>query len=240
MKFYQELGKGKDMLRTTNKDSDWTPKYYDIFVGLFVAFIILSAITTPKLFSLCGFIFPAAVIFFPISCIIGDVLTEIYGFNRTRRAIWVGFACNILMMLATTIVIMLPPLDFNIDTHNSFKALFAQVPRVVLASLTAYLFGEFVNSFVMSKMKKFQSAKFFGVRAILSTIAGQFFDTIIVVIIAFYGVYENHMLVTMMFSVWGFKVLYEMIALPLTTLLVKHIKKKEGVEHFDNQELKLL
>lgn len=228
------------MLRTTNKDSDWTPKYYDIFTGLFVAFIILSAITTPKLFSFAGFVFPAAVIFFPISCIIGDVLTEIYGFNRTRRTIWVGFSCNILMMVATFIVIKLPPLDFNIETHNAFKLLFAQVPRVVLASLTAYLFGEFVNSFVMSKMKKMQSAKHFGIRAIASTIAGQFFDTIIVIIIAFYGVYDNAMLVTMMFSVWGFKILYEIIALPLTTILVRHIKKKEGVEHFDNQELKLL
>jgi len=226
-------------LRVSNSDKDWHPKLFWFFAGLFVTAYLLSVILTAKVFTFHGIVLTAGIFVFPIVCILGDVLTEIYGFNNARKVIWLGFIANIFLIALTQLAIVLPAaLDPNIDT--AFVNLFSLTPRIVVASLTAYLVGEFMNSYVVSKMKIRQEGKNFGLRAILSTVVGQFFDTIIVVIIAFYGVLPNSDLLKLAISSWIIKVLYEVIVLPLTILTVRYVKNKEGVEHYDKEEISLI
>lgn len=226
-------------LKVSTSDRDWNPKMFWMFAGLFVIAYMLSIILTAKVFMFKGIVLTVGIFAFPIVCILGDVLTEVYGFNNARKVIWLGFIANIFLILLTQLAMVLPAaLDPNIDT--AFTTLFSLTPRIVVASLTAYLVGEFVNSYVVSKMKVKQEGKNFGIRAIASTIVGQFFDTIIVIIIAFYGVLPVKDLYVLALSSWVIKVLYEVIVLPLTILTVRYVKHKEGVEHFDKEEISLI
>ncbi len=228
-----------ESMRVTNHDYEWHPKYYGVLVGLFCGIYMITTALVPKLVDIGGIILSAALITFPLCCIITDLLTEVYGFNRTRQAIWTVLVCTVLFAVFSQIAIALPAASFW-PHQDAFVTIFDSVPRVVLAGCLAWLVGEFLNSYVMSKMKIFQKANNPASRFIGSTVVGQFADTLVFYTIAFAGTVPAGSLVNMMLVGWGAKIAYEVIALPLSVPIAAKIKRLEGIEHFDRQKLSLV
>ena len=159
-------------------------KYLDVITGLFVAVLIISNIVSSKITSIGPLTLDSGTILFPLSYIFGDVLTEVYGYSRSRKIIWIGVSMNLLMAVTLMIVGVLPSAP---DWHNqdAYNAILGLTPRIVAASIIAFFVGEFSNSFVMSKMKIFTEGKHLWTRTIGSTLVGEFFDTILFILIAF-------------------------------------------------------
>ncbi|MFN9320247.1 MAG: queuosine precursor transporter [Chitinophagales bacterium] len=208
-------------------------KFFTFFAVLFVAVLLISNVAAQKLIPVGPFIFTAGILVFPISYIFGDVLTEVYGYKNTRKIIWLGFLSSTFMAIFFWIIIKLPAAP-GWNNQAAFETTLMQVPRVVFASLVAYLFGEFSNSYVISKLKIANQWNNMCLRFIASTLVGQFFDTIIFAVIAFGGIIPNDILITAIWSGYLFKVVYETIVSPLTVIIVNYIKKKEGVDVYDN------
>lgn len=209
--------------------------FSQLFVTLacaFVACLLISNIIAGKLIEVFGFVLPAAVILFPVTYIFGDVLTEVYGFERTRLVIWVGFAANALMSAVFLITIALPHPSFW-KQQNEYATVLGFTPRVVLASLIAYAVGEFSNSIVMSKLKLVSRGRRLWLRTIGSTLVGQGIDTLIFISIAFAGVAPQRILFEMMAVQFLWKVGYEAAFTPLTYLVVNWAKRREGLDVFD-------
>lgn len=207
-------------------------KYLDFITAFFAVVLILSNITSSKILSLGWFSFDGGTILFPLSYIFGDILTEVYGYARSRRVIWIGFAMNILMVLIFYVVGKLPPaMDWG--NQSAYDAILGVVPRIVLGSLCAYLIGEFLNSYVLAKLKVKTVGKFLWLRTIGSTMVGQFFDTTIFLLIAFAGVLPWDLIWIIWISNYIFKVGIEVILLPLTYRVVVFLKKKESEDYYD-------
>ncbi|HEX3799326.1 MAG TPA: queuosine precursor transporter [Verrucomicrobiae bacterium] len=222
-------------LRITESERDWVPKHYDIITISFVTTLLVSNLLATKLFQCGPAIFSAGILVFPISYIFGDVLTEVYGFNRTRRIIYMGLIANVFMSLALYVAIKLPPAP-GWTMQTEFSAIYSLVPRIVIASALAYLAGELTNSAIVSRLKMMHEGRHLWLRLVCSTAAGQLVDTMLFVIIGFAGVFDNHLLVLAVISGWLFKVLYEIIAIPVTYRIVAKLKALEGVEHFDKKD----
>jgi uncharacterized integral membrane protein (TIGR00697 family) len=203
-----------------------------IITGLFITCLITSNIIIAKQISIGGIILPAAIIIFPLSYIIGDVLTEVYGYRQARRVIWLGFLCNLIAVLAIWLSKILPPAPV-FDAQNAYERILGSTPRFLLASFAAYLAGEFTNSVVLSKMKIMTKGRWLWTRTIGSTLLGQGVDTVVVLAIAFVGVLPLSALGAMMFFHWLFKCVYETLATPLTYVVVNYLKRKEGVDVYD-------
>jgi len=209
-------------------------RYTDFITATFVAILIISNIASTKILSLGWFSFDGGTIIFPLSYIFGDILTEVYGYARSRRVIWIGFVMNLLMVLIFWIVGTLPPaLDWPFQ--ESFMNILGVVPRIVLASLVAFLFGEFINSYVLAKLKVMTAGKHFWSRAIGSTVVGQLFDTTIFLLIAFAGILPWNLIWIIWVSNYVFKLGTEVILLPITTRIVHWLKKKEEEDYFDTE-----
>lgn len=204
-----------------------------LFVAcLFVTLLLLSNIIAGKLMQVTGLVLPAAVILFPLTYLFGDVLTEVYGYQKARLVIWAGFACNILMALVFLAVIVLPYPSFW--THqDAYATVLGMAPRLVAASLTAYWLGEFSNSTVLSLMKKLTGGRWLWTRTIGSTLVGQGVDTLIFITAAFYGLVPSGVLVQMILAQYAWKVAYETAATPLTYLVVGWLKRVEHEDTFD-------
>lgn len=202
-----------------------------ILAILFVVCLISSNLFATKVISLWGVNLPGAVIIFPISYIINDCISEVWGFRRARLVIWLAFIMNALVVFVGQLVVWLPAASFW-DGAQHFDYVFTMAPRVVLGSLLAFLIGSTVNALVMSKMKIVDKGRRFGVRAILSSLAGEFADSLIFMPIAFLGT-PLKVLGGMMLAQVSFKVLYEIIILPLTASVVRWIKDFEGVDTYD-------
>jgi len=226
-------------LRKTSSVDDWIPKYLDIVTAVFVGTLLISNMTAQKLFHLGPATFTAGILVFPITYIFGDVLTEVYGFVRARRVIYMGLLMNVFMAVILWISVKLPP-AVGWTMQDAYATVHMQVPRIVLASVVGYLGGELTNSFIMSLLKVVFNAKRLWVRTISSTIVGQFVDTSLFVLIGFGGVYNTGLLVAAVVSGWLFKVIYEAAATPLTYLIVGKIKMLEGIEHFDLKDRRRL
>ncbi len=207
-------------------------KYYDIVGMSFVAVLLVSTVAAQKLFAFGPFTLTAGIIVFPFAYIFGDILTEVYGYAKARRVVWIGFAANLFLAIICVIATALPPAP-GWPFQNEFASVLNFVPRIVIASLIAYLMGEFVNSFVMAKMKVRTQGKHLWARTIGSTVVGQGVDTVIFALIAFWGVLPGSVLLAMMASGYLFKVAYEVLVTPFTYVIVKKLKKAEGVDHFD-------
>ena len=203
-----------------------------VVVALFVTCLITANIIVVKQISIGGIILPAAIIIFPLSYIIGDVLTEVYGYQQARRVIWLGFLCNLIAVLAIWIGKLLPPASV-FEAQAAYERILGSTPRFLLASFVAYLAGEFANSFVLAKMKILTKGQWLWTRTIGSTLVGQGVDTLIVLIIAFVGVLSFPVLGIMILSHWLVKSAYEAIATPLTYVVVGYLKRKEGVDAYD-------
>lgn len=203
-----------------------------IISSLFVMCLLISNVIAGKLISLWGIILPAGAILFPITYIFGDILTEVYGFKKSRLIIWIGLAANIFMALVFTAVIKLPYPSFWKE-QTAYATVLGMTPKLVIASLIAYFVGEFCNSALLSKVKVITNGKWLWFRTIGSTAIGEGVDTVIFISITFGGIVPNSILLQMIIMQYLFKLIYEIICTPLTYIIVGWMKKKEGVDTFD-------
>ncbi len=208
-------------------------RYFDYVMAAFVAILLLSnLIGAAKLATVWGYTFGAGILFFPVSYVIGDVLTEIYGYANARRCIWAGFAATIFMAFMSWVVVAMPPAA-GWNGQAAYESVFGQVPRIVMASMLAFWAGEFVNSFVLAKMKIWTKGKHLWSRTIGSTVFGQAVDSAIFYPVAFLGVWDTSAVLTVMVTNWGLKVLWEALLTPVTYGVVGWIKAREGVDVYD-------
>lgn len=203
-----------------------------IITGLFVTCLITANILIVKQIMVGPILLPAAIIIFPLSYVFGDILTEVYGYRQARLVIWTGFACNLLAVIAFWIGGLLPPAPV-FEAQNAYDRILGNTPRFLIASFTAYLAGEFINSFILSKLKIRTKGRWLWMRTIGSTIVGQGVDTVIVLTIGFLGVLPLPVLVPMIGGHWLFKTVYEVIATPFTYALVGYLKGKEHSDVYD-------
>ncbi len=213
-------------------------RYYDFVMAAFVAILLLSNVigaAKPAAISINGeeWVFGAGILFFPLGYVIGDILTEVYGYARARRVIWAGFAGLVFMALMSWVVVSLPPAA-GWEGQAAYESVFGQVWRIVIASITAFWVGEFVNSYVMARMKVWTRGKHLWSRTIGSTFFGQGVDSLIFYPLAFWGVWENEVVVTVMVTNWGLKILWEVVLTPVTYAVVGWLKRREGVDIFDD------
>ncbi|MFI4984138.1 MAG: queuosine precursor transporter [Rickettsiales bacterium] len=206
--------------------------HLQLLTVLFACFLIISNIAAVKIVEIAGFIFPAGLIFFPITFIFDDVITEVYGFKASRRIIWLAFLANSLVMISLYAVTQLPSSTYFAD-QSAFEAIFTVTPRILLASLVSYLVGEFANSYVLAKLKIATNGKLFGLRAIASTALGVGLDTILFCTIAFYGLMPSEVILSLISFQYFIKVSYEILVLPLTYKVVAYLKKSDNVDYFD-------
>ncbi|NLI97771.1 queuosine precursor transporter [bacterium] len=209
-------------------------RYYDLIMAAFVTVLLVSNIVSTKITHLGPFSFDAGTLLFPLAYIFGDVLTEVYGYARSRRVIWVGFAANLLMSAIIMLAGALPPAE-GWPYQESYMNVLGLTPRIVIASLVAYWAGEFSNSFVLAKMKLATKGRFLWTRTIGSTIVGEAVDTAIFAVVAFLGVLPSSLLVTVIISNYVFKVGVEVVFTPLTYLIVGGLKRAEGVDYYDRK-----
>ena len=207
-------------------------RYFAIIAGIFVATLLVSNIAAQKLIPVGPFIFTGGVLLFPVAYIFGDVLTEVYGYAKTRQVIWTGLAANILMAGFLWLVVALPPAP-GWELQEQFASALGLLPRVVAGSIIAYWLGEFANSMVLAKMKVWTSGRHLWTRTISSSLVGQGVDTIAFVMIAFVGVLPTAVLVRAAWSGYLFKIVYEVVATPITHGIVGWLKRVEGVDVYD-------
>ncbi len=213
-------------------------KYYDFILGAFVCVLLCSNLIGPAkaatvhLPLLGDVTFGAGVLFFPISYVFGDILTEVYGYARARRVIWSGLTALIFASIMATVVVKLPPAAIWHD-QAAYESIFGQTPRIVFASITAFFFGEFVNSYTLAKMKIWTNGNALWSRIVGSTILGEGVDCLVFYPSAFLGVWDTQLVLTVMFSNYVMKVLWEILATPLTYKVVAALKRAENEDYYD-------
>ena len=208
-------------------------KYYDLVMALFVTVLLCSnVIGAAKVCTVWGFTFGAGVLFFPISYIFNDVLTEVYGYARARKVVWAGFGAIVFASFMSWVVLTLPP-AIGWNDQRAYETVFGQTPRIVFASLAAFFVGEFANSYVLARMKILTSGRFLWSRTIGSTIVGEGVDSLVFYPLAFLGVWENRLVLTVMVSNYIIKVLWEAIVTPFTYRVVGFLKRAEQEDYYD-------
>lgn len=199
---------------------------------LFAASLLISNIIASKIMMLGPWAVPAGVLVFPLAYILNDVITEVWGFSKARLIIWTGFAVNLLAVFFFSIGIVMPAAPFY-EGQDAFATVLGNTPRIVAASLLAYLAGSFLNAWVMSRFKVMSRGKGFSARAIVSTLLGEGVDSAIFITVAFAGIVPFNALLTMILTQALVKTTFEIIVLPVTILTVKKVKKTEGTDTFD-------
>ena len=214
-------------------ESKTVSKLFMIIAVIYVTCLLLSNLIAGKMWAVTESItLPAAVILFPITYIFGDIFTEVYGFRKARTIIWLGFGCSFFAVAVYLITIALPHPGFW-ENQDAYATVLGTTPRVAAASFIGYLFGEFSNSVVLSKLKVATGGKKLWIRTILSTLVGEGLDSIIFVTISFMGTMDNATLAHMILFQYLFKVCYEALFTPATYAIVNWLKKKEGTDVFD-------
>lgn len=228
-------------------------RYYDLVMAAFVAILLLSNIIgASKLAEVGPLTFGAGILFFPLGYVIGDVLTEVYGYARARRVIWTGFAALVFMAVMSWVVLAMPPAadwwcqgtetlavkgdagaSSGVLCQATYVSTFGNAWRLVVASIVAFWAGEFVNSFVLARMKIATEGKHLWMRTIGSTVVGQGVDSLIFYPIAFLGIWTTEQVVLVMVTNWAMKVAWEAVLTPLTYVVVGALKRREGVDIFD-------
>jgi uncharacterized integral membrane protein (TIGR00697 family) len=207
-------------------------RHYDLLVHTFVVILLISNLVAGKVCAIGPFQVSGALLLFPITYIFGDIFTEVYGYAGSRRAIWIGFfSCGLMAILAKVIVLMPAAADW--PNQAAYATVFDLVPRFVAASLIAFWAGEFINSYVMAKMKLITDGRHLWTRTVGSTVAGQAVDTTLVIVLTFAGTRSISSIANMIGSGYIAKVIYEVAATPLTYLVVNRLKRSEGVDVFD-------
>lgn len=208
-------------------------RYYDFIMVTFVTILLTSnLIGAAKVCEWNGYTFGAGIFFFPLSYVFGDIMTEVYGYARARKIVWAGFAAMIYATVMAEIIIRMPPSPLW-PNQAALETMFGSTWRIVVASLSAYFFGEFTNSFVMAKMKLATQGKHLWTRTIGSTIAGEFIDSLIFYPVAFLGIWETSLVIKVMIGNYFLKVAWEVIMTPFTYRLVSFLKRAEHEDYFD-------
>jgi uncharacterized integral membrane protein (TIGR00697 family) len=207
-------------------------KFFNLITGFFVAVLLISNIASSKIVDFGPFTFDGGTILFPISYIFGDILTEVYGYRKSRQVIWIGFASAILMTIVFAIVGFLPSAQ-GWENQDAYIKILGTTPRIVAGSLVAYFAGEFSNSYILAKMKIFTRGRWLFTRTIGSTIVGEGVDTAFFASIAFAGTIPSSTLTALLISNYVFKVGFEAIATPLTYAVVGFLKRTEAADIYD-------
>ncbi len=208
-------------------------KHLDTITALFVTVLLISNVTSTKIVDLGPFTFDGGTILFPLSYIFGDILTEVYGYSRSRKVIWLGFVSAMLMSVTFILVGVLPPAaDWHYQT--AYDQILGLTPRIVAASLVAYLVGEFSNSFILAKLKLLTHGRWLWTRTIASTLIGQIVDTALFIAIAFTGVVPSGLLLTLIVSNYLFKCGVEILFTPVTYWVTGWLKQQEREDHYDS------
>jgi uncharacterized integral membrane protein (TIGR00697 family) len=206
-------------------------RYLDLLINIFVVVLLVSNLIAPKSVAVGWFRFSAAQLLFPITYIFGDIFTEVYGYGTSRKVIWMGFMASIIMTAFGLFAIWIRPAP-EFKNQAAFEIVFGVLPRNVAGSLLAYWAGEFANSLTVAKMKLWTGGKYLWTRTVGSTIVGQAVDTTIVIVFIYWGSPLQEMF-RLIVSGYLFKVVYEVLATPLTYLAVNFLKRAEGVNYFD-------
>jgi len=207
-----------------------------IITGFFVTVLVLTPSASSKFIAIGPLNIVGSTLFFPISYFFNDILTEVYGYERSRRIIWIGFACQLFAAAMYALIQYWPPAPFW-NNQEAYDIILGQAPRIVVASLSAYFLGEFINSFVISKLKYFQGGKVgahIAFRFVLSTFFGEFVDSVVFLGVAFYGVLHTDDLIRTMLTIWILKSLYEVLTLPISLPLAAWIKRRDGIDKIDD------
>ncbi len=212
-----------------------TRQFSRLFLCIAVVFtssLIVSNIIAVKLISILGVVLPAGVIVFPVTYIFGDILTEVYGYSRARLVIWLGFSANLLVVIFIKLGEILPPASIW-PNQEAYGVILGYTPRILLASFSAYLCGEFINAYVLARLKILTRGKWLWSRTIGSTVAGQLIDSAVFIGLAFVGRVPGGLLLKVVIAQWLFKVGYEAIATPFTYFVVGVLKRREGIDTYD-------
>lgn len=207
-------------------------KYFIFIATAFVALLLISNIAAQKLTILWGFIFTGGIYLFPFTYIINDVVVEVYGYKLAKQTIWMAFILAAFMAIFLQFIVELPAAP-GWNNQEAFATTLSQVPRIFIASLFAFWVGSFSNSISMAKIKILTKGKYLWIRTIGSTIIGEFLDTFVFALIAFYGIIPNDIIFISIASGFAFKVVYEILATPLTYLVINWFKRKENIDIFD-------
>ncbi|MGN6030279.1 MAG: queuosine precursor transporter [Thermomicrobiales bacterium] len=206
--------------------------YFLVIVALYVTCLIMANILAVKILHVGPWVADAGTLTFPIAYIVGDILTEVYGYAIARRVIWLGFLCNLLAVAMIQLAGVMPA-DPSWDGGEAYQRIFGSTPRILLASCVAYIVGEFVNSYVLARMKVATNGKYLWTRTIGSTIVAEGLDSLLFVLIAFGGTMSGGILWQMIYTNWILKTGYEAAFTPVTYLVVNKLKRLEGVDVFD-------
>ena len=209
-------------------------KIFVILLSLNVTCLLISNIITIKTINIFGLIFTAGDILFPITYILNDVFTEVYGFYKSRFVIWISFLCNLIMVIIFNITIVLP-VDETFELQNALVNILGSTPRILFASFISFLIGNFANSIVLSKMKVKTEGKYLALRTITSTLVGEGIDTLLFIPIVFLVTLDIKSILFLMFDTYMLKVLLEVVLTPITYKVVNLIKRKEKIDTFDNE-----
>lgn len=213
------------------------PNYYFSLSVAFTVLLILSNLGATKITNFFGIALDGGTILFPLLYIISDILTEVYGFSASRRVIWIAFFYNVLFSAFVYLLIILPPSEYWLG-QESFETIFSVSPRIVIASISSYLLGEFLNTTIIAYGKIKFAGEYFAIRAIFSTFVGSLLESILFSCIAFWGVVPVNQLIKMVLILAMIKVLYEVIFMPITARVVIFLKQREGVNVFEEPSLK--
>lgn len=207
-------------------------KYFTLISTLFVTVLITSNITSTKIVDVFWLTFDWGTILFPLSYIFGDILTEVYGYKNARRVIWMWFLWALLMTLSIIWVWLLPAAGFW-DAQSAYETILMYTPRIIIASLIAYTAWEFVNSYILAKMKVKMKGKLLPIRTITSTLWGQLIDTSVFILVAFYWIFSNQEILAIFIANYILKVGIEVLFTPITVYIVNFLKKKEHEDYYD-------
>ena len=210
--------------------------YYAPLAMLFVMFLMMANLTAQKLVAVGTGMLTGGNFIYPATYVISALLTEVYCYAMSRKVIWLGLGCNVLMIVAIKLVILLPSAAGWAEADQAaFVAVLDRTPQIVLASLVAFFVGEFTNTCILAKSKVFTTGKYLGLRAVFSTIIGQAIDSVLFTLIAFWGVLHWHELGVLTATMYIFKLIVELAALPIIYMVASFLKRKEGVDIFDRR-----
>ncbi len=218
-------------------------KYYDFIMAAFVCVLLCSnligaakaaQVDVPLLGTVT---FGAGVLFFPVSYVFGDILTEVYGYGRDRRVVWAGFAALVFASLMSWVVLALPAASdpFNQGYQGHLMAVFGNTPRIMLASILAFWCGSFANSYVLAKMKLFTNGRFLWMRTIGSTMVGEAVDSGLFYVLAFYAIWPTEQVIAVALAQYVLKTSWEVVMTPVTYRVVAFLKAKEHEDYYDRK-----
>lgn len=208
-------------------------KYLGLITALYITLQLVSDISAGKIIQIWIFTVSATVLYFPITYIFSDILTEVYGYAQARRVVWLVLGCSVLAGLTYQLAVGLPPAQ-GFDANSAYARVLGSVPRILLGGWIAVWAGGILNDYVLAKMKIWTQGKHLWMRTISSTIVGEFANTSLFYTIALYGVLPRELLVQSVLSGWFLKVLVEIICTPITYAVVDKLKKAEGEDYYDH------